>query len=181
VITTNQSEIGTDSAGDALAAIQTTRRRSAELRGYARAGDHLIAWGLVWLVGNLTAQFAPAEANWAWMIGIAAAVLFQFFHSRGRTDWRVLATVAGALGFYALAVAIVGIAPSLQPAFGSLVVAGIYVGMGIWVGPRFAWLGMVIAAVIVLGRFAFPAWLPLSLGLGGGGALIVSGLWLRQA
>lgn len=43
------------------------------------------------------------------------------------------------------------------------------------------WIGLAIALAVILGWFVFPAWLYLWLGLGGGGALLLSGLWLRRA
>lgn len=171
-------------AAEALAAVRSTQRRSAEFRGYAVAGDHLIAWGLVWIAGNLAAQFVPAKANIVWGLGIAAAVLFQLIRARaarGRNSGRVFATVATGLGFAFVAVAVADIAPARQTAFASLLVAAIYIGMGIWVGARYAWLGLFVAVVVLIGRFLLPDWMPLCLAVGGGGAFLLSGLWLRRA
>lgn len=169
-------------AAAALAEVQGARRRSAELRGYSHAGKHLVAWGLVWLVGNLSVQFAPAAAVWVWGAAVVLVVSFQLLSAgKRRGGWRVLATVGTGLGFYAAASALLGVQPWLQSAFASLIVAAIYVGLGIWIGARFAWIGLLLAAIILTARFAFPAWLPLALGAGGGGALILSGLWLRRA
>ena len=179
--TMTNPKIDADQAATALAAVRTTQRRSAELRSYAHGGKHLIAWGLVWLAGNLAAQFTPHQANWVWAISIAGAVIFQLASAGKRSDWRVLATVAAGLGFYGVSVELLEISPALQTAFGSLVVAAIYIGLGIWVGARFAWLGLILGGIILVGRFAFPHWLPLWLGIGGGGALLISGLWLRRA
>jgi hypothetical protein len=174
-------KIDSDQAVAALAAVHATRRRSAELRGYAGAGKHLIAWGLVWLAGNLAAQFMPSHASWVWSISIVCAVAFQLASSYQETDWRVLATVGAGLGFFAISIILFEIGPALQTAYGSLIVAAIYIVLGVWIGARFAWLGLVVAGIVIAGRLAFPLWLPLWLGIGGGGALILSGLWLRRA
>lgn len=168
-------------AAAALAQVDAARRRGAEMRGYAGAGRHLIAWGLVWLVGNLSVQFVPQAAWWIWIAAIAAVVPFQIVAGGKRSDWRVLATVATGLGFYGAASALLGVPQWLQSAFGSLIVAAIYVGLGIWTGARFAWIGLGLAAIILVARFAAPEWLPLAIGLGAGGVLIVSGLWLHRA
>ena len=55
--------IGRDEAASALDSVARSRRHAAELRGYAGAGSTLIAYGLAWVAGNGTAQFAPAHAG----------------------------------------------------------------------------------------------------------------------
>jgi hypothetical protein len=63
----------------------------------------------------------------------------------------------------------------------SAFVAGFYVLQGVWMGQRFAWIGLAIAVCVIAGWFADREHLELWLGVGGGGALIVSGIWLRRA
>ena len=168
-------------ARGALEMVDRSRRIAFELSGYARAGDILIAWGVVWLLCNLLVQFLPERGFWSWPVGITAASLFSLRSGRGRSDWRVPATAATAFGFLVLVLAITGGEASAQNAITALLVAACYVMMGIWAGARFAWLGLLLAACVCIGWFAFPAWLYLWLGIGGGGAFIMAGLWLRRA
>lgn len=165
----------------ALADVARSRRRAGELSRYADTGSILVAWGLVWLICNVTTYVAPPAARLLWPVGIACAVSFTIIRSRGRNDPRALATIGAAFGFITMVLAVAGGGPALQNTVMSLFVAGSYVVFGIWTGPRFAWLGLVLAAIIMIGWFVLPALLYLLLGIGGGGALILAGLWLRRA
>jgi hypothetical protein len=177
--------IGQEDAASALASVDTARRRATELRSYAHAGDILIAWGLVWLIGNLASWYEPTWSPWVWPVGIAAAALFSMLRGRvghGRFDWRVLGTVLAGLGLFAATVVLNGPAnPHKYDVLIVLFVATAYVVLGIWAGQRFAWTGLAMAAVALLGWNYDRGHLLLWLGFGGGGALILSGLWLRRA
>lgn len=168
-------------AQQALRMVAQSRRRADEFRNYAEAGPPLIAWGLVWIAGNLTAQFAPASANLVWPVAIAGAVLFTVVKSRRRGDGRIIASIATMFGFAVLSLAMIGGDARIQNALVVLIVAASYIVIGIWWGMRLVWLGLAVAVAATLGWFVFPEWLYLWLGLGGGGALLVSGLWLRRA
>ena len=174
----------TDQEGDARAALDMvtqSRRRASEFRHYAEAGPPLMAWGATWLAGNLAAQFAPAEANLVWLVGIAGAVLFTLISSRKRADGRIMATVATAYGFAVLLMAMINGGTRIQIALAALLVAAIYIVVGIWTGKRLIWVGIVMAITVVVGWFVVPAWFYLCLAFGGGGALLISGWWLRRA
>ena len=175
--------IGQDDAASALEAIERTRQRAGELRGYAHAGDIVAAWGLVWLVCNLLGYFAP-QYGLAWPIGIALAVIWSMWRGRGqgKADGRAALSALAVFGMIALVVSIAGVESADQGnALISAFVAGLYVVQGIWMGRRFAWIGLVIAACVIAGWFFDRAHLELWLGIGGGGALILSGIWLRRA
>lgn len=174
----------TDSRRDAERALEMvaqSRRRADEYRNYAEAGPSLIMWGLTWIAGNLTAQFAPAAANLVWLIAIAGSILFTIVRSQRRADGRIIATIATAFGFAAFLMAMIGGDTRIQNALVVLLVAAIYIVFGIWSGVRMIGIGLAVALAAALGWFVFPDWLFLWLGLGGGGALLVSGLWLRRA
>ncbi len=174
-------------AASALQAIDRTRRRSFELRGYAHAGDILIGWGLVWLACNLLTYFAPGM-RWAWPVGIVLGTLWSATRSRNKpagerhSTVRAFATVATIIGLAVLISMIADVRGADQGnALISAFVAAAYVLQGIWSGPRFAWIGLVLAGFVCAGWFLDRAHLDLWLGIGGGGALIVTGLWLRRA
>jgi hypothetical protein len=175
--------IGQDDAASALDAIERTRQRAGELRGYAHAGDIVIGWGLVWLVANL-ASYADPRGTIAWAIGIALATLFSMWRGRrhGKGDWRAIASAFTCVALVILVLQIAGVDNALRGnALISIFVAAAYVIQGIWGGQRFAWIGLVITGCVVAGWFLDRPHLELWMGIGGGGALILSGIWLRRA
>lgn len=180
--------IGQEDAASALGAVERTRRRAFELRGYAHSGDIVLGWGLVWLVCNLATWFGGPVAGLAWPVGVTIGTLWSIVRgSRGTPrgaggGWRVYASIGAIVGAVALLMQIAEVRNYAQGnAMISLIVAASYVGMGVWTGPRFAWTGLVLAAMVCTGWFLDRAHLDLWLGVGGGGALILTGLWLRRA
>jgi len=178
----------TDAAA-ALADIAQSRRRSIELSGYAHAGDIVLAWGLVWLVCNLAVQFVPQGGANSWPIGIVLASGFSFWRGarwppfgRAGPDWRIAATAGIALGFLVLVMVIARFAdPRQANAVISLAVAAGYGAAGIWAGRRFALAGGFIALLVLVAWFFDRSHFHLWMGLGGGGTLVATGLWLRRA
>jgi hypothetical protein len=174
-------------AASALASIETARRRSGELRRYAHAGSKLIGWGLVWLVCNLLTQFEPTWGARSWLFGVPIGILWSMRTpglggGAGQGVGRYMLTGLAIAGFFATIFAVAGVKDPLQAnAIASLTVAAAYIAVGIWTGARFAGIGLVLAALVLFGWFGDRAHLALWLALGGGGALIVSGLWLRRA
>jgi len=175
--------IGQDDAVSALESIERTRQRAFELRGYAHAGDIVMGWGVVWLVCNLITYFAP-EATFAWPVGIPLAVIWSIWRGRGqgKGGWRAPATAGAIFALVAMVIAITQVeTPAEANALITAFVATGYVIQGIWIGQRFAWIGLAIAACVGVAWFIDREHLELWLGIGGGGALILSGLWLKRA
>lgn len=173
--------IGREEAASALDAVARSRRHAAALRGYAGAGSTLIAYGLAWVAGNATAQFAPAYAGVVWLIGIAAATLWSVTRPGSVRDWRIATTFAAVAAYTLLLLTIVDADARTGNVVVSLLVSVSYVVLGTWTGPRFIGLGLLLAAAVVVGWFLVPASLFACLALGGGGTLIAGGLWLRRA
>ena len=115
------------------------------------------------------------------MAGIAAAILFTIIRSPRRGNGRVMTTIFTAGGFAALLLTMIHGDARIQNALVSLLVAAVYIVAGIWTGVRLVWIGLAIASAVMIGWFVFPAWLYLWIGIGGGGALFLSGAWLRRA
>lgn len=176
--------IGRGDATAALASVDDARRRAGELRGYAQAGGTLVLWGMVWLVCNLLSQFfrwGPLSWPFGILIGVIGSVVQGRRHPTGN-DWRIGLTVLAVSNFLALLTVIAGVHdPATMNAAISLTVAAVYVVAGVWAGARFAYVGLALAALVAIGWFGDPRHLYLWLGLGGGGALILSGWWLRRA
>lgn len=178
-----------DDAAAALASVARTRERSAALRHYSGAASTVLVWGLIWLICNLLTQFADWGAK-SWMAGVPIGVLWSVLHplrpyggANGRVEMRIPLSIFAAFAFLWLVMLITEVRMSSASAttLVSLLVAVSYVIAGIWVGARIALLGVALTVAICLGWFVFPQWLFLWLGLGGGGALILGGLWLGRA
>ena len=178
-----------EEAAGALRDVDLGRRRSTALRGYTDAGSTIIVWGLVWLICNLATYFVAGGYR-SWMIGIPLGIIWSIAHPylgkrvRGNdADWRIPLSVLAAFVFLVLVMRVTGADGShaQQNVLISLLVAVAYVIGGIWAGLRFALLGIALTLVICVGWFAYPETLLLWLGIGGGGALILGGIWLRQA
>jgi hypothetical protein len=164
-----------------LADIATAKRKTLQLKGYAANGSILIAWGLAWLGGNLASQFSPSASPFLWGLGWAGALFWTATRPRQSGDGRVWATWLALVGFAALMIALLRADVPAASMMASLVVAAAYVILGIWAGHRFTVLGAALTVLIVIAWTLFPAWLFLCLGLGGGGVLILGGVWLRRA
>lgn len=89
--------IDPEAAARALGAVTDSRRRASALRGYARAGDSLVGWGLTWVVGNLTAQFAPGRAPTVWPAVLILAIAWSLLCRSRKADSRICASALAAV------------------------------------------------------------------------------------
>lgn len=167
-------------ARDSLRTIATAQRQAFELRHYRGAGSIVVAWGLVWLIGFGTLQFAPALAHWAWPLGWILALAWTATRPRREGDGRTLASWLVALGFVTLLLLVIEADMRTAAMVFGLVLAASYLAIGIWAGRRFGILGALVLAAGATGWWLMPDWLFASLALGGGGALVLGGLWLQR-
>lgn len=176
-------------AASTLKDIEAAERRSSNAYGYHMSSPHLILWGIIWLIGYGGMYF---DRRWGeiWPFLSTAGVLASFYigwrmkgaRKSGNFGWRYFATFA-AIG--AFVTALFAILPPTRDAqvgaFTGLLVAFAYVLMGIWSGAvRITLMGIVIGLLTLVGFFYFPAIYMLWLGVLGGGALILGGLWMRS-
>jgi hypothetical protein len=61
-----------------------------------------------------------------------------------------------------------------------LVFGFLYVGFGLWTGWRLIVLGGALVALTLFGFYGVGHWYSLYMGLVGGGALLLGGLWFRR-
>ncbi|GIX17249.1 MAG: hypothetical protein KatS3mg119_1435 [Rhodothalassiaceae bacterium] len=177
-----------EAAGDpaaVLAEITRIEELSRRLHGYAEGAPHMLLWGAIWVVANLSDQFLPALGGLAWPVLVLAGTLGSTVLGARRSG-RAKAAAAARWLASAVAVAaglslIMTILPPDDPAQVnaaiSLAVATAYALLGIWRGPVFLLLGIVIAAAVMAGWFLAREVFPLVMALVGGGALILGG-WL---
>ena len=179
-------------AAQALHEIAAARGRVWRAMAYGYAAPYLVIWGFVWLGANLVSQFAPRlTLTWivADLLGLAASFAVGFAMVRspsGRFEragggWRNLGVWLLVLAFLVALVLVVPITNARQAHTVVGVTFGfIYLGMGLWMGWRLAVVGGALVALTLLGFYQVHAWYPLYMGLVGGGALILGGVWLRR-
>ena len=167
-------------AKDALDAIQHARQQTSELMGYQVSGSVVAAWGVAWIIGFSAMQFVPQSAPWVWGLCWIAALGWTATRPRAPNDTRVLATWAVAVCYVGLITAMVEADFREASVIIAIAVASGYTIAGLWAGWRFACLGVLVTVSAVVGWWYFPQFLFLSLGLGGGTALLLGGLWLKR-
>ena len=175
-----------DEAAQALDEIEGAAGRVRRLGLYEQAAPYFMLWGAVWLIADLTTQFAPRF--WlVWpilsLVGAAVSTALGIVRQRGSSgspfiaEWRPLATWLTVIAF------IVALGFVLRPwnwRQGHSVFGFIYLVTGYWIGRRLVILGVALVALTLVGYYAVHAWYPLFMGVVGGGALMLGGLWLRS-
>jgi hypothetical protein len=102
--------------------------------------------------------------------------------TRSAKSWRFLAVGAAIFGFVAATYYVM--APSSGPQFGAfpaLVMALAYLLVGLWRGPRWIVVGLVVGASTVVGYGLLREYFMLWMAAVGGGSLLLTGFWMRAA
>lgn len=172
--------------------IAGTQQRMRDSLAYGRAGDHLLLWGVLWMVGygatHVMARSAPDWTGPLW-IGIVAtgAVATLFIVRRGRQDreqpafWDVRPAIAAfAFLFFGGNWAYMAhFGWREEAAFYPTLFGLLFFVLGLWLGRLFAVFGALLYGLTVAGYFLAAGWFDLWMALVGGGALIAAGLWLK--
>lgn len=187
-------DISQSQAADSLTAIDATARRSHLAHVYANSSPFFIMWGVIWMIGFGVNDLWPRGSGWVWMLLTIAGFLGSIVIGRMRAragnphpgmtryaGWRFLGMFV-AIGLFITATYTLfrPVHPAQQAAFVPLIVALMYVLVGLWRGPRFVVTGIVVAGLTLFGYFYLPAHFMLWMAAVGGGALVLAGLWLRQ-
>jgi hypothetical protein len=167
-------------ARGALAQVMQARRRAFELRNYRLGSSVVSIWGVAWLVGFASSQFAPQASAWVWLACWMGALAWMVTRPRSPHDLPALATWAVGIAFVFLLLLMIRADLRTAGVISTLVIAASYSVLGIWAGRRFAVLGAIVTLSACIGWWLVPQFLFLLLGIGGGGALLLGGLWLRQ-
>jgi hypothetical protein len=174
-------------AAQALRLAETAGRRSKTLRGYQSAAPHLILWGCVYSAAYTFSHFRPAQAGAAWLVAVPLALIVDAVllrHDRGgRANWAVAASVVATFLVFITATAAIMRPhdPRQIGAFVPLVVACAYTIEGLRRGHRLMFAGIALGVLTLFGYFVLPAYFMLWMAAVGGGALVLTGLWLRRA
>jgi len=195
-------EIGKKEAEAALKEIASVSEKTKRAISTGPAPEILMLWGIVWLFGNGSAQFAPQFVGVVWpvlaVVGSIGSSWLGIRHARRITNidgtadpalkrifwfWLVLflyATVwiailnpAGGERSGATIARQVGAFFTTIPMFA-------YVVGGLWFGRFYIWLGLGVTLVTLVGLFGFPGYFWIGMAVFGGGALLLSGLHMRR-
>ena len=183
-------------AARALADIDHSQRYSSSLYSYGRASPYLIVAGVMWLVADLLTQFSPFDKAWIWpvvsLVGTIGSIMFTFGQTRrdaksqpsGKRNlfWRFMAVWLAVFAFMVATFTIYGLDDGRQQhSFIGVFFGCVYVAVGVFMGWRMVAIGAALAVLSMVGFFAVHDYYLAYMGVVGGGALIVSGLWLRAA
>lgn len=176
-----------DEATRALKDISQTERRSASAYGYHAASPHLIMWGFIWMAEFCGSYFDLRHPQIFWALSLAGILGSFLIGARNRAtlcvqfSWRYFLTFVAIFAFVAAFFAIFPPRGMQAAAFFPILVAFGYVLMGIWTAnTRIGVVGLVIGTLTVVGYFYLQQYFLLWLGVVGGGALILGGLWMRS-
>lgn len=178
-----------EEAAAALAAID--RSREVTRRAFRAHHGHyyLWLWGLIWIAMALIAQFtgpAGMQRHSFWLCGVGGLVSFligwrQSGEVRAPVDRRFLGVLIVVIFFSLLWLAILRPVPTTERLFVflSLICAQVYIIAGIWFDSYLAWLGFILAVLLMVGFFFFLPIFWIWIAVCGGGSLILGGFYVR--
>jgi len=189
---------------EARAALDEIDRISAQARSTIAQGPSapvLILWGCIWMIADITTQFHPQSLAWLWwMLDLVGALGTWWFIARGVRvrrpgGWRY-GVFWGVIFFYAI-LWVNLLVPVKWPqtdaewihfepiyrrmtAYFHTIPMFAYVIGGLFTGRFFIWLGALVTVLILVGYCFVQDYFYLWLGLTGGGALAISGIFIRK-
>ncbi len=182
-----------DDAAAALRYAGQAGEHSQTLFNYEMASPYLLLWGVLWVIAGIVGVFSPQHTNIAWLIvntvGIVATGYLVACDSRRipkdseRSEGlRYGATVAVLTAFLTMTFLVFAPVSGVEvQTFITILIAAIYMILGLWTGYRLAVIGLVLAILVTSAFFYTPAQFPLMVSILGGAALILGGLWMRRA
>jgi hypothetical protein len=179
-----------ENAAEALREIELTAGRSREAQAYLKGSYFLFLWGVIWIAGYLGTALRPQAATIIWLVldacGIIGSIAFGRLLNRPGEEaalWsRRWMGAFGAMTLFVIATYIImkpqsGVQFATYPA---VAMALVYTMIGLWL-PRYLWLGATIFVSAMAGYLLFAPWIFYWIAATGGGALLLSGFWLRRA
>jgi len=173
----------------ALGEIEAVTRQVRQSRFYRVSSTLAILWGGLVAAGDLTEFAAPAWRGLAWLVvyavGIAATVTVATWDDRASAargvDVRMLAAYFLFVGFGVLwTEGLVQMSPRLLNVFWPTYFMLAYAIGGLWFGIAFTVIGLVIAALTLVGYFFAGPWFGPWMAVVNGGGLVLAGLWMRR-
>jgi hypothetical protein len=174
--------------------VEGTQQRAREVLLYARTGDHLILWGIIWGIGYISAHLLALHAKqfiapmWFALIlfgGIMSVV--GVAESRRRSDGERRATdirpalaVLASLFFIWLWIYLAHLGWREQVAFAPTLFGTLFFVVGLWAGRQLSILGAALVALTLAGYVWAGIWYDIWMAAIGGLSLIAAGFWLRR-
>ena len=183
--------IDPNEAGALLREIAGSERRTREVLAYTRAGDQLILWGILWMIGYGLTAISPSHARLIWIavnaIGMVSSVLITIQSSRRVGIYvsagmiaQAVVTVCAITAFGVLWVMLSKFGPRELSAFWPTLIGTLYFILGLWVGRALCVLCAFIVLLTLVGYFFVGPWLDLWLAFANGSAMVLAGFWLRR-
>jgi hypothetical protein len=175
-----------DDAAEALRLVDEAGARSTTLRRYENIAPHLIMWGGIYAVAYTTEFLLPQYGGLPWVVlgpagGVGGYLIAQRYGGKAGSGFFPMAILA-IVAFIVASVAVMAPQdPRQLAAFVPLVVALIYVLWGLAIGRRLMFTGIALGVLTVFGFFVLPGIFLLWMAAVAGGALVLGGIWLRQA
>lgn len=179
--------ISKEQAESALRDVAQVGHRSATLYKYSKTSPYLILWGCVWMSAYGLSDALPSRTGLIWLIADSVGAAVSIWIARGNDQ--AIGKATGRFRFVILAILVFTMATFaiLPPhsskqvsAFIPMVIATTYILFGIWHGRRLVILGGLIGALTLSGFFLLHSHFNLWMAAVGGGALILSGVWLKR-
>jgi hypothetical protein len=179
-------------AAEALDTVKQAKDRGKAFRFYAGAGPYFILWGAIWIVTDIALEIWPG-ADWIWPVaatggGILSGVLPWFLprlylvEQRPRTiPWRGILTYVVFFAFCGAMFTLMSPpTPQQVHAFWGVFFGSIYMIAGIWVGVRGFLIGFALFALSIAGFLFVKEHFYLYMGLTGGVAMVIGGIWIDR-
>ena len=186
ITTKNEAEM-------ALRDAEEAEEHSLTLYHYEIASPYLLLWGILWIIAGTFSIVLPEHTRTGWLIvdtiGIVATGYLvardsqRFATGDARTEGiRYAATVVVLSAFITMTFMLFAPVSDIEiQTFITILVAAIYMILGLWTGYRLTVIGAILAVLVISALFLAPAQFPLMVSILGGGALIAGGLWMRRA
>jgi hypothetical protein len=190
-----------DEARAALGEIELTAAKIRRVIAQGHFAPLLILWGCIWVVGFSNTQFFPASAGQGWLaldlggfLGSWFLVARQKSPMKKKGDPRIFLFWV-ALMIYAVIwmLLLLSFPDTGQPsaefiasfnrrvcAYWATVPMFAYVTAGLFLDRFLAWLGIAVTVLTLAGLYLAGSYFALWVAVTGGGALILSGLFIRK-
>ena len=184
------TDIDPREAASALSDIDAVARRARQSTIYHICSLIMILWGVLVFAGNLVTYLSPRYAGYTWPMVYVAGIAGSFAISalnyprtRVRSfDLRMLLAFLLFFAFGFFCVDVLGhFAPRQTGTFWPIYFMLMYCMVGLWFGYAFIAIGLVIAALTLIGYFYIGSAFPLWMAFVSGGGLILGGLWMRRS